>query len=55
MAFNEVLWNLRRLDNHPELSFDSRLENDKKCRFGVNGNMPGGKYYIPVDAKIGGI
>ena len=55
MAFKEVLWNLRRLDNHPEHSFEFRLENDKKCHFGINGNMPGSKYYIPVDSKIGGL
>ena len=54
MAFKEVLWCLQKL---PDLksTLTYALERDKRCCFGIHGDMPGNKNYIPADATIGGL
>jgi len=55
MPFKEIMWNLNKNSCYKKMSLSERIIFDKTWGFGVNGGYPGDKFYIPADAKIGGL
>ena len=54
MAFKKVMMGLQCVSSST-LSLDEQIFHDKKDGNGVQGDLLGSKYYIPADAKLGGL
>ena len=55
MAFKEIMWHIQAENERTHHPLSEQIDFDKRRGFGVNGGRPGDKYYIPADAKIGGL
>ena len=55
MAFREIMWNMQREGRHTYHPLTAQLQWDKDIGVGCHYNQFGDKYYIPADAKIGGL
>ena len=54
MAFKKVMVGLNCVSSSTS-SLSDQIFYDKRDGNGVNGGFPGNKYYIPADAKPGGL